>query len=79
MSDASEVIGAMKELVVENSSGEGVDVVNVYASLIETLKTDPTITIEIWELMKMGIKNGADIACNLIDEEIAHLREENSA
>lgn len=79
MNEADEAVNAIREMVARNTSEEGIDDVNAYASLIEALKTDPSITIETWELMKMSIHNGAAIACNLIDEEIVRLREEQHA
>lgn len=74
MSESHEILGVIADTVDENTSDDGIDVVNVYATLFEAMRENPEMTIEEWETLRLAINNSAAIACNLIDQEIAHLK-----
>lgn len=76
MSDAGEIFEAIGEVVDDNTSETGIDVVNVYGSLVEALKANPDMTVEDWELFRMSINNGIAIMNNLVDAEIDRLKKE---
>lgn len=74
MSEAGEIFDALGQMVNENTTEEGIDVVNVYVDLVDVLKQNPDMTIEDWELFRLSINNGIAIMNNLVDEEIARLK-----
>lgn len=74
MSDAEELFGALGHMVNENTSDEGIDIVNVFVALVDALKQNPEMDIETWEVFRLGINNSVAIMNNLVDEEIARLR-----
>lgn len=76
MSEVHETFEVVADLIETNTSDEGVDIVNVFAAVIEGLKADPNMTIELWETVRLSIQNSAAIMGNLIDEEIARLKTE---
>lgn len=77
--DARELFDAIGDVVEENVSDDGVDIVSVFVSLIEALRQDPNMDIEKWELLQLSLRNCIDIMNNLIDEEIAKLRAEKDS
>lgn len=76
MSDAGEIFEAISEVVDANTSEQGIDTINVYVSLVEALKKNPDMTIEAWEIFRLGINNGVAIMNHLVDAEVARLKEE---
>lgn len=79
MSDTDEIFGAIAETVNENTTDDGIDVVNIYATLVETISTDPDMTIEKWEQFRLSINNGMAIFNALIDTEIEKLRDDEKS
>jgi hypothetical protein len=74
MSEAGELFNALGQVVDENTSDSGIDVVNVIIIVIESLKADSDMTIESWEDFRQSINNMTAIANNLVDEEISRLK-----
>lgn len=74
MDNTQELFGAMANIVEDNTSEDGIDVVNVYGTLIEELKATGGMDVESWELLRLSIVNGSNIATTMIDAEIAKLQ-----
>lgn len=74
MGNAMETFIALGEITEEHTSEEGIDFVAVLATVVEGLKASGAMTIEQWELVKMGMDNSVRVMNHLIDEEIAQLK-----
>lgn len=78
MSEASEVFEVMGQVVDENTSDMGIDVVNVLVGLVDMLKASPDMTVELWETFQLSINNSVAIMNNLIDEELSRIKAEET-
>lgn len=76
MSDARDTFEAISEMVEENTSEAGIDIVSVLVSLVKALKASGEMTVELWEDFRLSISNSVAIMNNLVEEEIARLKSE---
>lgn len=74
MSETHDLFEALGNAVDENTSDEGIDMVNIYVTIVEALKENPDMTIEMWEDLRLTVNNGVTIFNNLVDEELVKLR-----
>lgn len=76
MSDFKENIEVVVGIIEDNETEEGLDIVNMMMTLVETLKADLNMTVETWEVFRQSINNMAAVVDNAVSEEIARLTAE---
>lgn len=76
MSDFKENVEVVVGIIEDNETEEGLDIVNMMMTLVETLKADLNMTVETWEVFRQSINNMAAVVDNAVGEEIARLTAE---
>lgn len=68
MSDqAVDVFEAVGEMLQKHMTEDGIDVPAIHQEMIETLMTNPDVTVETLEMIRMGVMAQAEMFCHVLD------------